>query len=213
LLAGVPVPPSGEPLPDVVEVGDWLVADDRWREWHEQLSTAVVAWARDHPMTPGMPRASVVQELALPDAALLDALLPDLPNLVVDADGVHARDQLATLPPTAEAELEQIVAHLASAPFEAPEAPQLSAAGLTERHLAVAVRAGRLVRIALGIYLLPDAVDEATRRLAVLPQPFTAAQARESLGTTRRVALPLLELLDRLGRTERVDAQLRRVRG
>ncbi len=126
---------------------------------------------------------------------------------------MHARDQLATLPPAAEAELEQIVAHLARAPFEAPEAPQLSAAGLTERHLAVAVRTGRLVRIAPGIYLLPDAVDEATRRLAVLPQPFTAAQARQSLATTRRVALPLLELLDRLGRTERVDTQLRRVRG
>ena len=35
--------------------------------------------------------------------------------------------------------------------------------------------------------------------LAGLPQPFTTAEARKALGTTRRVAIPLLEFLDRPG--------------
>jgi selenocysteine-specific elongation factor len=39
------------------------------------------------------------------------------------------------------------------------------------------------------------------------------SQARAVLGSTRRVAVPLLELLDELGATVRVDAQLRTVRG
>jgi selenocysteine-specific elongation factor len=45
-----------------------------------------------------------------------------------------------------------------------------------------------------------------------LPQPFTLSAARQALGTTRRVAVPLLEYLDRIGVTERVDGELRKLR-
>jgi selenocysteine-specific elongation factor len=37
-----------------------------------------------------------------------------------------------------------------------------------------------------------------------LPQPFTASQARQAWQTTRRVAIPLLEYLDRAGVTRRL---------
>ena len=40
--------------------------------------------------------------------------------------------------------------------------------------------------------------------LSGLPQPFTVAEARQALRTTRRVAIPLLEYLDRAGLTERL---------
>ena len=49
------------------------------------------------------------------------------------------------------------------------------------------------------------------RVLTGLPQPFTASQARQALGTTRRVAIPLLEHLDRRGWTRRLDGALREV--
>jgi selenocysteine-specific elongation factor len=43
---------------------------------------------------------------------------------------------------------------------------------------------------------------------AGLAQPFTASQAREALGTTRKVIVPLLEHLALRGRTRR-DADAR----
>ena len=49
------------------------------------------------------------------------------------------------------------------------------------------------------------------RELARLPQPFTLSEARRALGTTRRVAVPLLEHLDRRGWTRRVDTAHRTV--
>ena len=70
--------------------------------------------------------------------------------------------------------------------------------------MAAAVRAGRLLRLADGIVLLPGADRSAAARLASLPQPFTTSQARVELGTSRRVALPLLAHLDRLGLTRRL---------
>ena len=49
--------------------------------------------------------------------------------------------------------------------------------------------------------------------LAALPQPFTTSQARQALGSTRRVVIPLLEHLDGRGWTERLDTDHRRVVG
>jgi selenocysteine-specific elongation factor len=66
-----------------------------------------------------------------------------------------------------------------------------------------AVRAGRLLHLGDGIVLGPGADDLAVRMLDELPQPFTTSDARSRLGTTRRVVLPLLGLLDRQGRTRR----------
>jgi selenocysteine-specific elongation factor len=59
---------------------------------------------------------------------------------------------------------------------------------------------------------LPAAVTAAVQvLLADLPQPFTAAEARQALHTTRRVAIPLLEFLDRAGITERLPDDRRRL--
>ncbi|WP_216592346.1 SelB domain-containing protein, partial [Verrucosispora sioxanthis] len=40
-------------------------------------------------------------------------------------------------------------------------------------------------------------------------QPFTLSAARQALDTTRRVAVPLLELLDRRGLTRRLPDDAR----
>jgi len=107
------------------------------------------------------------------------------------------------LPPEIRAGIEAVRADLAGTPFLAPEAGRLAELGLGRRELAAAVRAGALFRIADGIYLLPGADAAAAAVLAGLAQPFTISQARKALGTTRRVAVPLLELLDARGHTRR----------
>jgi selenocysteine-specific elongation factor len=61
--------------------------------------------------------------------------------------------------------------------------------------------------------LAPGADAQAASLLAGLPAPFSAAQAREMLGTTRRVAIPLLQYLDRTGVTERLTDDRRRLSG
>jgi hypothetical protein len=94
----------------------------------------------------------------------------------------------------------------------APEAGRLRELGLDGRALGAAARAGLLLRVTEQIVLAPGAAAEAARALAVLPQPFTAAEARQALGTTRRVAIPLLEYLDRAGITQRLPDDRRRVR-
>jgi selenocysteine-specific elongation factor len=96
-------------------------------------------------------------------------------------------------------------------PFVAPEAYRLADLGLGGRQLGAAVRAGLVVQLAPGVVLPPDAAGRAAAVLAGIPQPFTLSEARQALGTSRRVAVPLLELLDRTGVTERLTDDRRRL--
>ena len=136
----------------------------------------------------------------------------DTPSLLIEGSSIRRRDAVPTMPPEVERELDNLVERLTATPFDVPEAADLAAAGLTERYLAIAVRDGRLVRVAPGIYLRPEAVDLAVARLSGIEQPFTLSQARVALGTTRRIALPLLELMDRTRRTIRIDSDHRTMR-
>jgi selenocysteine-specific elongation factor len=69
-----------------------------------------------------------------------------------------------------------------------------------------------VIRVGDGVVLLPDAPERAVARLAELEQPFTVSEARRALGTSRRVALPLLSHLDAVGRTVRLPDDRRRLR-
>ncbi len=119
----------------------------------------------------------------------------------------------ATPDPADDAALERLAAHLANRPFAAPDAAELAAIGLDDATAARLHREGRVLRVAPGIVLLPGADDEAVHLLGGLEAPFTTSAARQTLGTSRRVALPLLAHLDRTGRTVRLADDTRRLRG
>jgi selenocysteine-specific elongation factor len=113
--------------------------------------------------------------------------------------------------PVAEA-VQAVLADLADAPFSAPGAERLAELGLDARAAAAAERAGLLRRLPGNVLLAPDAPERAARILAGLPQPFTTAQARQALGTSRRVVIPLLEWLDRERVTRRLPDDRRTMR-
>lgn len=211
LIAAGLLSPDGKTPAGTLAACGWLIADQKWDRWQQHLHRILDVWASEHPLFPGMPGSAAAFGLGLPDGALLDPLVQASTALTIDGAGVHRRETTATLPPLAAAALEQLRRRLAEHPFAAAERDQLTEVGLTDAHLATATRNGTLLRVAAGVYLLPDAVDEAMRRLALLPQPFTVSQARRTLDTTRRVALPLLELLDRRHYTRRVDTQQRSI--
>ena len=123
----------------------------------------------------------------------------------------HAGDAAAQLPASVTAAVQVLLADLAVTPFASPDADRLRHLGLDLRWIAAAERAGLLMRVSEQIVLAPGADALAGRVLADLPQPFTAAEARQALQTTRRVVIPLLEFLDRAGVTVRLPDDRRRL--
>ena len=187
-------------LPDgVLAVDDWLVAPGQVVALRKRLQER--AEATMSAVEPGLPTAAAAHELGLPADEIVTALVR--PPLETRGGRVLVAGT-AELPPRIAAAWAQLREDLSAEPFVAPDANRLAALGLDKRALAALERAGRLLRVDAAIVLLPGADREAQQRLAALPQPFTTSEARQALGTSRRVALPLLAYLDRMGLTRRL---------
>ncbi len=194
--------PSGQ------RVGEWVVDPQWWSDRRAAALDVVRAWTAEHDVAAGMPLETLRRRLDLPALELVRPLLSGTGLGVADG---YARTPDTGLPARVETALGTVEKSLAVAPFRAPEADELTALGLGTRELAAAVRAGRLTKIADGIVLGPDAFGRAATILAELPAPFTVSAARRALGTSRRVAVPLLEALDARRVTRRAADGTRRV--
>jgi selenocysteine-specific elongation factor len=200
---------TGLPAP---VAGDWLADPDRWSRLRGELPKAVADFARRNPLAPGMPLEAARAALDLPDRHLVTALAAG--TLTLDGGYLRLAGQAAVvaLPPRVAEGVRKVLGELGADPFAAPDAPRLRELGLDAKALATAARAGLLLRITPDVVLAPGADQEAAAVLARLPQPFTTSQARQALRTSRRVAIPLLEYLDRARVTERLPGDLRQMR-
>jgi selenocysteine-specific elongation factor len=186
-----------------VRRGDWLLDESLVPALSDRVR-ALVSGA--DALADGLPTAAVAQELGLP-VDLVPAVVPS--DLAVRSGRVRRPE--AELPAGVAAAVDTLLAELAG-PFEAPPRDRLAALGLDRRAVAAAGRAGRLLVLEEGVVLGPGADRDALEVLSRLPQPFTASEARQALGSSRRVVLPMLALLDRTGRTVRLPDDRRRLR-
>jgi len=187
--------------------GEWLTDPEHWRALGHQLGEVLANHATAEPLAAGMPIDAARAALDLPDRRLVLALAK--PPFRVSCGALHIARPAGQaagpdLPEAVQAALRVLRADLAAAPFVSPDAERLRKLGLDTRSIAAAVRAGQLMRISDQVVLAPGADVLAGKVLARLPQPFTAAQARQALDTTRRTAIPLLEYLDSAGITKRL---------
>jgi selenocysteine-specific elongation factor len=209
ILFAMGVPELPEPV-----AGEWLADPVRWRALGNQLGEVLAVHAAAQPLAAGMPIEAARAALDLPDRRLVTALAK--PPFRVSCGAVQIGAPAAAagpdLPEGVLAAIQVLRADLAAAPFVSPDAGRLRKLGLDQHSIAAAVRAGKLMRVSDQVVLAPGADVAATTILAALKQPFTAAEARQALGTTRRTAIPLLEFLDSAGVTERLADDRRLVR-
>ncbi|GAA5156922.1 selenocysteine-specific translation elongation factor [Pseudonocardia eucalypti] len=197
--------------------GDWLLHTATAGELATRLLAAVAEHDAADPLDPGVPLGAARRALDLPTNRLVEALVAVEPaaGRLVSRDGRirRADEDSAGLPEPLRAARDQLHTELTANPFGAPDANRLAELGLGARELATLVRAGELAKVADGVYLLPGAERAAVEVLRTLGTgEFTLSEARLALDTTRRVAVPLLERLARLGLTERTPEGQHRVR-
>lgn len=195
--------------PELRRVEGWLVHADQIAAWSAQLRELISNHVEHNPLSPGLSEDAAVDYMGLPVRALLPMLIREV--------GLRQQDGRISSADTgrglgaAESAVAALENQLAREPFLAPEAKRLHELGLGDKELAAAARQGRLLRLTGGVVLLPRAPAQAMQILARLDQPFTTSAARQALGTTRRVAVPLLEHLDSRGWTRRADGSTREI--
>ena len=179
------------------------MAPARADELARRLVQVVETHDRTTPLDPGLSVEAARAALEVPATAVVEAVVRP-PLRVLRGRVVDTRRSGDELPPAVLRGVEQVAARTAQVPLAPPDADGLRALGLGPRELAAAVRAGRLVEVAPGVVLAPEGVVAAAAALRGLDGPFTVAAARDVWGTSRRVAVPLLELFDRRGVTRRL---------
>ena len=225
-------------LPPAVAV-DWLADPAHWAALRAGLPAVVADFCARDPLAQGMSIEAARASLKLPSRDLVTALVgadivqdggylrvftrqaadagqAAVPETAADRSARATEGATASaagrLPPNIAAAVQSVLDDLGREPFAAPDTERLRALGLDAKALAAAARAGLLLRVADLVVLAPGAAGQAAELLAGLDQPFTTSQARQALGTSRRVAIPLLEYLDRARITERLPGDLRRLR-
>jgi selenocysteine-specific elongation factor len=194
------------------EIAGAVVHPDAWDGWKARVLELLDERAAASPLDAGLSPDSVRRELGLPTAALVDALIDELDGAVVRTRGRIARPGAGPVfTDTVRAVLDGYARRLSTNPWDAPTRDELDRDGITGKIIGAAGRAGLFRTLPGDVLVRTDAPELALRILSGLAQPFTMSQARQALGTSRRIAMPLLEYLDEHGLTVRVDDNLRRV--
>lgn len=112
--------------------------------------------------------------------------------------------------------LTRVTALLDDAGVNVPPPPELARrAGVppqaVEEILRIGIEANEVLRVAEDAFYTPDGIEAIKTRLRGIAagRPFTAADFRDAVGSSRKYAIPLLEYLDSIGFTRRLgDSRL-----
>ena len=220
VLADANAGPGAVADSDAVVVGDHLVHEEEFALWAGLAVSAVVSFHQRRPALPAVdpeiPRRRL-REAGCPTEVIrpLVTLLVERDRLVSVPGGVAAPGHEPRLTVAQQAARVALLERLdAEGVSPAPLAEVAEAVGADDDLLTVLRSTGQLVDLpGLDAAMTAGALERAIEALSDLQAdhgPFTASQAREALGTTRRFALPLLELLDTTGVTTR-DGDLRQI--
>jgi selenocysteine-specific elongation factor len=198
-----------------VAIGEWLVADALLASVEASVLGALTAYHAERPLDAGadlsLARRAITTTLRsarVPtDPALTDALLTDLSDRGVttqEATTIRLASHRVALRERS-ADVERLLAAI-SGESEAtpPTVKELVASGVARDVIEAAAREGLVVRLSSDLVVTPALVAraEATIR-ATDDSGITVSALRESLGTSRKYAVPLMEWFDHHGVTRR----------
>jgi selenocysteine-specific elongation factor len=202
-----------------VAVGPRVVDAERWAAWLAALAGAVDAEHRARPEHIGVAVADLraVAAAVVVDPAVIEPLLAALVDgraFVRRGAAVARAGHRPALPAHLAAAGARVRTALAAKPLEPPNRRELTPTATDRAALQFLLDTGEAVAVGEELVLLADAIDRAAaavRAHVAARGPASASDLRQALGTTRRIMMPLLELLDRRSVTRRIG-DLRDVR-
>jgi selenocysteine-specific elongation factor len=208
-------------VPRLADSGDrrWIHADVMV-DFRRKAMDFLERYFKSNKMAINVPKSEFVQKL-LPhgaDGQLVNFLLQDLARekiVETRGDSLDIPGRSKTLG-GAEGELARSIelrfaeAGLAPPPVSELIRERTQKAKVIEGVISFLVKQGTLVRLAEGIYVHPDALAAARERMSARKgETIDVAAFKDYFGLSRKIAIPLLEWMDREGVTKRVgDSRL-----
>ncbi|MEO6870886.1 MAG: selenocysteine-specific translation elongation factor [Chthoniobacterales bacterium] len=195
---------------------DGLVADlEWWRDFSTRAAEAIEAAHATRPNESGLDLTQLRTKLAIGDHHLFETLIADLCEQGFSRAGsvIKRVGHQLSLPPQLQRAGAEIRAALAAQPFQPPSRKDLAGGPQAQEALRFLVQTGEVLLLNDEVVVSAAAFREIKTRItrALQAQAATTSELRQLLGTTRRVLIPLLEHLDKIGLTIR-EGDRRRLR-
>jgi selenocysteine-specific elongation factor len=189
---------------ELVLAGDFVVDPAKWRHLFHLAVTAIDERHRMYPEQPGPPLADLRAALqgALDVPELFDPLIADLcrGEFIRAGNAIRRKTHTPALSVPLQAVAMRIRAALAAKPFDPPSRKDLAPDPVSQQVLRFLIESGEIVDVSAEIVLGSETVKRAiemVREFIRAHGPATTSDLRQMLGSSRRVAMPLLERLDR----------------
>ena len=194
----------------VIASGELLIDTAVWQALGRKAAEVIDARHRAHPEEAGLPlndlRAALQDDL--PVAEIFEPVVADLciKDFVRAGAAIRRASHRPALTPQLQAAGGKIRAMISAKPLDPPSRKDLAPDAASQQALRYLVQSGELVEINVEIVMSAEAVKQATTMVRDFIRkhgPATTSDLRQMLGNSRRVAIPLLERLDRDGITVR----------
>jgi selenocysteine-specific elongation factor len=180
-----------------------------WRKLRNQAIELIDAAHTKSPERAGIDLAELSSALQVHQPELLEALMLDLcENDFVRAGSVVARaSHRPTLPARVQPIEKRIQEALTEKPFDPPSRKTIESDPQARQVMRFLIENGNITELAADVVLLRKNFERMKSQVTAFISkhgPATVSELRQSLGTSRRIMVPLLERLDRDGVTRRV---------
>ena len=202
---------------EIVQAGD-IIASASY--WHNVINRAATLIDRAHEKNPercGLDLSQLRVDLEAESDKLFNAVISELTrNGFVRLENQIGRiSHRPSLPLELLSAAENIRAALWARPFDPPDRKAFSQDRKLQQARRFLIDTGEIVEISTEIVVLREAAEQMQNIVAEFlseNDSATASQLRKKIGTTRRVIIPFLEYLDRIGVTQRIGDS-RQLRG
>ena len=194
-----------------VKRSDWLLDSLWWQATLESMADQVKQHHQTQPDKPGFPLESARKDFSkkLPSSELFTTVITELGKyhaieqagecLCHQSHSVALPDRLAPL-------ADQILKELSKTPNEPPARKHLDTSQDTGDTIRCLIRMKKVIEVGSDLILLQEAYEDQLNKIKkhiTTNGPSTVSALRQDLGVSRRIAIPLLEKLDREGYTTR----------
>jgi selenocysteine-specific elongation factor len=186
-----------------------------WRELRKRAGELIDSTHHAHPERGGLDLNELRANSQQPEE-VFEALVVDLcrAEFVRVGSAIARRSHRPALPPELKTVAEAIKMRLAAKPFDPPGRKELVPDRQSQQALQFLIDSGEVIDVGSDLVLLRENFEQMKAQVIEFIStkgPATASQLREKLGTSRRVIIPFLEYLDRIGVTQRIG-DLRQLR-
>ena len=195
------------------DAGAWLVDRDWWSSVLNKAGDLVRTYHKDHTDIAGMPLCDLrpAIEGLVPYAGLVDAALTALESAGYYervGSALKHKEHRPSLPKELKVAGDRILKELATNPLEPPNPKELAPSDGDYKALRFLIEIGQVLDLGDKCALLTSSYEKAKNTVIEYlkaNQKATVSEMRQTLGTTRRVLMPILDRLDKEGVTIRVE--------